>query len=528
MNINSDEFLPNSFNKESASSKQSPKAVLDPLTAMAIESKQIASPDAKSAPIIQRQPSPLPQAKSSMSPSPPPQVDSLTPEDVPTFDVLVSNPRKVTETINPYTVYRVYTKTDFDEYEGKEHVVDRRFNDFLWLYSALQKNHPAVVIPPAPEKNSIGRFQEDFIKARRHALQKMLNKITRHPRLCKDPDLKLFLCSDRFHLEINERKKEASKSFISMFGEAMSSATSFSKFNEPDEWFGNRFNQVNLLETQLKNLYKSLDYVIKEQKELASSNQHFGECLIGLASLEMNPELAQTFIDFGTVHKRIHDLQTKQSQDEVNEFEMTVDEYIRLLGSVKASFDSRAKSYLNWQSDVSELKRKSLSLEKAENQSKSLPASKLQQLKGEVIDCERKELESKGEFEELSNTLKSELERFDIEKVEDFQVTLHQFLNLMVQNQEEIIILWEKFLANLDGSIFSPDLNNTKNDTETHANNIESPRNLESPVVNNAEFIKNNEIDAGPSTPSPAQAPATLDIPEDETSMIWGSVPLDN
>jgi hypothetical protein len=45
---------------------------------------------------------------------------------------------------------------------------------------------------------------------------------------------------------------------------------------------------------------------------LATSNQNFGECLVGLASLEMNPELAQTFIDFGTVHKRIHDLQTKQ------------------------------------------------------------------------------------------------------------------------------------------------------------------------------------------------------------------------
>jgi hypothetical protein len=77
MNVNSDEFLSNSFNKESASSKQSPKAVLDPLTAMAIESKQIASPDVNSAPVIQRQPSPLPQAKQSNSPSPPPQVDYL-------------------------------------------------------------------------------------------------------------------------------------------------------------------------------------------------------------------------------------------------------------------------------------------------------------------------------------------------------------------------------------------------------------------------------------------------------------------
>lgn len=83
-------------------------------------------------------------------------------------------------------------------------------------------------------------------------------------------------------------------------------------------------------------------------------------------------------------------------------------------------------------------------------------------------------------------------------------------------------------MANLDGSIFPPDSNATKNDTEAHANNVENLEDLESPAISHTELIKNNEVDAGPSTPSPAQAPATLDIPEDETSMIWGSVPLDN
>lgn len=63
-------------------------------------------------------------------------------------------------------------------------------------------NNPGVVVPPTPEKNPFGRFDEQFIQQRRLALEKCIQKIANHPVLCKDPDLKFFLESDNFSLDV--------------------------------------------------------------------------------------------------------------------------------------------------------------------------------------------------------------------------------------------------------------------------------------------------------------------------------------
>jgi sorting nexin-1/2 len=72
----------------------------------------------------------------------------------------------------------------------------------LWLYDALGANNPGVVVPPVPEKNPFGRFQDTFIEQRRLGLQQCIQKIASHPVLSKDPDLKFFLESDNFTLEV--------------------------------------------------------------------------------------------------------------------------------------------------------------------------------------------------------------------------------------------------------------------------------------------------------------------------------------
>lgn len=78
----------------------------------------------------------------------------------------------------------------------------RRYSDFLWLYEALISNNPGVVVPPVPEKVSFGRFEGSFVESRRLALNKCIQKIANHPRLCRDSDLKLFLESDSFALDV--------------------------------------------------------------------------------------------------------------------------------------------------------------------------------------------------------------------------------------------------------------------------------------------------------------------------------------
>jgi sorting nexin-1/2 len=78
----------------------------------------------------------------------------------------------------------------------------RRYSDFLWLYGTLSTNNPGVVVPPVPEKSPFGRFDDQFVRQRRTALENCINKIANHPVLCKDADLKLFLESDTFSLDV--------------------------------------------------------------------------------------------------------------------------------------------------------------------------------------------------------------------------------------------------------------------------------------------------------------------------------------
>lgn len=93
-------------------------------------------------------------------------------------------------------------QTTSPEYRNAECIVYRRFRDFLWLYNQLVDKYPGAIIPPVPEKHAIGRFQEDFVEARRCALERFLQKTVQHPILQPDTDLRLFLESETFSSDV--------------------------------------------------------------------------------------------------------------------------------------------------------------------------------------------------------------------------------------------------------------------------------------------------------------------------------------
>ena len=68
-----------------------------------------------------------------------------------------------------------------------------------------------------------GRFQDEFVEARRQALERMLNKIALHPVLQRDIDFKLFIESDAFYADVKQREKAnaisgESKGFMGSIG----------------------------------------------------------------------------------------------------------------------------------------------------------------------------------------------------------------------------------------------------------------------------------------------------------------------
>lgn len=127
-------------------------------------------------------------------------------------------------------------QTTSKAYKQPEFEVKRRYRDFLWLYNTLHGNNPGVVVPPPPEKQAVGRFESNFVEARRAALEKMLNKTAAHPTLQHDADLKLFLESESFNVDVKHKERREpnlgeSKGMFSSLGLGGSS----SKFVEQDD-----------------------------------------------------------------------------------------------------------------------------------------------------------------------------------------------------------------------------------------------------------------------------------------------------
>lgn len=63
--------------------------------------------------------------------------------------------------------------------------VSRRYKHFDWIQGRLSEKFPLIPIPPLPEKQISGRFEEDLIEYRMTMLQSWVDRICRHPVLAQ-------------------------------------------------------------------------------------------------------------------------------------------------------------------------------------------------------------------------------------------------------------------------------------------------------------------------------------------------------
>ncbi|THH30895.1 hypothetical protein EUX98_g3299 [Antrodiella citrinella] len=123
---------------------------------------------------------------------------------VPPFRILVHSPSKRNSGLSgAYTIYSVTSMFDAprtsddtaepeDEDEEEDSALDpppapvritvhRRFSHFVVLHTALTRRLPGIALPPLPEKQYAGRFNADFVEARRCDLERYLSRVVRHP-----------------------------------------------------------------------------------------------------------------------------------------------------------------------------------------------------------------------------------------------------------------------------------------------------------------------------------------------------------
>ncbi|KAK3940808.1 Vps5 C terminal like-domain-containing protein [Diplogelasinospora grovesii] len=369
----------------------------------------------------------------------------------PSFHITVGDPHKVGDLTSSHIVYSVRTKTTSKAYKQPEFEVKRRYRDFLWLYNTLHANNPGVVVPPPPEKQAVGRFESNFVESRRAALEKMLNKTASHPMLQNDADLKLFLESETFNIDVKHKERKEpnlgeSKSMLSSFGLSVGSSN---KFVEQDDWFHDRRVYLDALENQLKALLKAMESMVAQRKAMAEAAGDFSASLHALSTVELSPTLSGPLDALSDLQMTIRDIYDRQAQQDVLTFGIIIEEYIRLIGSVKQSFTQRQKAFYSWHSAESELQKRKTQQDKLLRQGKS-QQDRLNQVGAEVADAERKVHQARLLFEDMGRLMRNELDRFEREKVEDFKSGVETFLESAVEAQKELIEKWETFLMQLD------------------------------------------------------------------------------
>jgi sorting nexin-1/2 len=337
------------------------------------------------------------------------------------------------------------TTTTSKAYNAPSFTVTRRYRDFLWLYERLHDNNPGIIVPPPPEKQALNRFDTNFIESRRMALERMVNRIAAHSVLQMDGDLKTFLESEAFNVDIKHKDRakdpllssESSGGFMSTIGLGGGGSGSGGKFIEHDDWFHDRKIYLDALENQLKALQKSTDTVVGQRKALAESCGDFSASLHALAGVELSPSLSGPLDALADLQTRIQELYTRQAMQDVLTLGIVIDEYIRLIASVQKAFTQRQRAFHAWHTAESKLQEIKKAQEKLLRAGRS-QQDRLSQMQADVADQERKVHSARLLFEDMGRLMRSELERFEREKVEDFKSGVETFLEGCVEAQKEV------------------------------------------------------------------------------------------
>lgn len=284
---------------------------------------------------------------------------------------------------------------------------------------------------------------------RRKELERFLIRVLNREEFLESQDLQNFIQLDDSQFADIRAYKEKSKSFFSSISEKFTSVqASIGKTEEVDEWFDQQKGYLLTLETQFQVLFNKSHVISNKGKDIARSWSDIGQTSSVLTSAESihDKVLSKWFAKFSEITNQLSSYEREMADKQVDYFEDVLKDYLRLMESIKETFNNRNIELYQYQSSSRARSAKEEKLHKNPDDPK---------LKQELIEATEKEKEAKSIFENTSVIVKEEILKFYKTKNKEITRAIHNLVQSRMDYHLKCADLWKEML-----SITQEDMNN--------------------------------------------------------------------
>eukprot|EP00602_Paraphysomonas_sp_CaronLab_P003556 CAMPEP_0185028212 /NCGR_PEP_ID=MMETSP1103-20130426/13844_1 /TAXON_ID=36769 /ORGANISM="Paraphysomonas bandaiensis, Strain Caron Lab Isolate" /LENGTH=449 /DNA_ID=CAMNT_0027562561 /DNA_START=1 /DNA_END=1350 /DNA_ORIENTATION=+ len=372
--------------------------------------------------------------------------------------VTITDPLKQSDSFGSYMIYKVNTTTNHSKFQFSEFSVLRRFSDFVWLHDQLNFSYPGAIVPPLPEKQAVGRFSTEFVECRRRALEKFMSRVTKHTTLKDAECLQAFLQADDVAFsqskeEFRLEREKVSGTLASWFETKVNALTATNsqgglEKNAADLKFEEILQYVSQLENQMESVSKHTSNLVKQNRALANALFEFGQAFTWLGQSE-GDALGAALTQMGNTADQLSVLATENAESECVMLEEPLEEYVRMLASVKMAMKRRQEKKAMYVNAILDLESKQSSFSKV----RGVPGKEdVANAKLALVEKSQSNVESaRVEYEEVSERLLEEFDRFKREKAEDMKLILLNYVNLQIQFNRKAEKAWGDLIPYLKG-----------------------------------------------------------------------------
>lgn len=375
--------------------------------------------------------------------------------------ILVTKPEKQITTLETFITYKIQTKTTRSSFDNCEYEVSRRYQDFIWLRSRLEEDHPTHLIPPLPEKlimkGMIDRFSPEFTETRRKALCTFMSRISDHPVLSCNQNLKIFLISDEDDFLSVKKQKEGFLFRVSGSVKSMTHAASV-RPKVRDAEFDKVYEMVDVFGEKLATIFRVAERLSTEKRDFAENlkiyaptYKEWGPCEDTNLTPLLN-SLSSSLHSFADYSKEI-------SASHDKDFIPHLREYMLYADAVKHVFRKRDVYQAINDKNLEDLDKKKDELNnlKKSDQSYSLGAimgrsssdvleQKEQKLKSQVDEISSKMEQSSDELEVANTNLRADLDWWSSHKINDIASIFSDYASQQCIFFENCLSTWEGLL----------------------------------------------------------------------------------